>query len=366
MKKIIPLLFCLFIVSCASVPKFQIENFKPGFQWEQTIINLGDRFLYIDDSAGHHYTFEFEADKVSPLNGHQMFAMDNTHVQVNSIPFTIGDYSVKGSKEAEDYALFKHIRWERDYQEKSYKHKLNEDVIDYESQKGKLFKIWWLQVPEDHRDEFRNEEKGPDEEIVVTSHMLFMEYIIHGKFVGSLGFAVYEHENLNDKIEELKKIADTFKFYGFPIDIERTVNRLVNKSYVFEDAKNKFSLELPEPLKLTQPIYGDNVQIFSLPEKENIINCIGFSWYYDNEFETLEEFVAEIKNRLSSEMENPTIINSTADEKRIYYTKSEGYFNCQVAMLKYNNMYFLFEYIATETTYDFNLARFNELIDNLK
>lgn len=357
------------MVSCASVPKYQIEKFKPGFHHDQSIVNVGDRFLYIDNTQDHWYTFEFEAEKVTPTESNQFFFMDSTFTQVNSVPFCIGDnYSVMGSRAAEDYALFKHIRWERNFQAELAKQELDSSSLDYDNKRGKLFKIWWFIVPESEDELYPDEPENPEAISHEVSFMLFLEFIVHGDINASIGITVLENEDLNQKITVLKKIADSFKFYGYFIDKQIAVDRIINDSYIFEDKQKKFSMEIPKSIKITIPEIDpeDNMQMFTLPEKENIINAITFNWFYADEFESFENFSKVMDGRTNISMENPLTLSSTAQERRLFYNKSAGYFYCQQVLLKRNNMYFSFYYTATETTYDFNLASLNELIDNLK
>jgi len=356
------------MVSCASVPKYQIERFSPEFQRDQSIINLGDRFLYIDNTVDHWYTFEFEAEKVTPIKSNQSFFMDSTFVQVNSVPFCIGDgYTVMGSRAAEDYALFKHMRWEQNYQEKLSKEEFKSGNLDYDNKRGKLFKIWWFKVQESEDETIPGELENPEVTTNEVSFMLFLEFIVHGDINVGLGITVFEDEDLYQRIESVKQIADSFKFYGYFIDKQIAVDRIINGTYIFEDKKKKFSMEIPESIKITIPEIDPeaNMQMFTLPEKENIINAISFNWFYKNEFESFKQFTEVMDRRTSKDMENPVILKSNSDERRIFHYKSEGYFHCQQVLLKRNDLYFAFTFGATETTYDFNLARFNELIDNL-
>ena len=291
LKNLLSIFLLIILSSCATV-KYQVEEFNDDFQRDQTIFSIDSLYLYIDNSPEHWYTFEIFADDVAQIENSQDFIMDNKFVQVRSMPFNIGDkYMVMGSLEAEKYALFKHMRWERDFQEKTLKCDLEEGNEYYTNKKGKQFLIWWWKTPKDSPVPLKQITFSNDSVIdsfidsvsisFEVDYHLNLCYIIQGEISSSLCVTVLEDENLDYKITKLKRIADTFNYYGYFIDLEKFIERMTNNnSYTFEDSLKTFSIQIPDYIKILRTdVYG-NYQIFSLPEKNNVINAVGLAWNY--------------------------------------------------------------------------------------
>ncbi len=373
MKDITIILLLIILVSCATV-KYQIENFEDDFQRNQTIFSIDSLYLYIDNSPDHWFTFEIIADEVHQIENSQDFFMDNKLIQVTSIPFNIGKkYMVKGSLEAEKYALFKHMKWEEDYHKKYLKKDFESDNEYYTNEKNKQFLIWWFKISENSLTVSNDPDmidfsiNDSAEKTFNVTYMLCLEFVIQGKINASITVPVYEIERLKDEIEKIKKIADTLTFHGWYIDLDHLFNRIQsNEPYLLEDDLHTFSVKVPNFINIGATYFNDNMLLFGFPEKDNVINGVALTWDYKTDVGSFSEFINLRDQRLNDQRDNPIVIKEDTNEKRIYYTKDSAYFHCQEVFLKKEKVFIQLIFTATEETYNFNLEKFNELVENVK
>ena len=330
--------------------------------------------LFIDNSRNIWYTIEIKTDTLFPIEKN-VFFVDNKTMQIISLGFdNQNPRGTMGSEIAEKYALQGHKKWELDYQRKTIGKKLKNKEEFFYNKAGKPFLIWWYENPKKWKGKERTIEvyltndsidiENDDAIELNCTHQLYMNFVIHGNILNSLSIPVLENENLQNEIEKLKNIANSLNVYGNYIDLKILSERINNPNYIFRDSLNLIEIEIPSWLNIC---VSPHKTLFSasFPEKDNITNAVAIIWELKSNFESFTDF----KNKLIAkdpDINSLKMINKEKNKEQYFYTKNNGWFHCQNIFIEGENVYCYINFVATTTTYTYNLKKFYELVDIVK
>ena len=342
------------------------------------LLKLKRSYLYVDNSKKSWFTLELKTDTMFHIENNMYFYGGRT-IQINSLPFGNGKVEgVMGSVFAEKNALVQHKKWELDYQKKTLGVRINASEKFYFDRNGKPFLIWWYNTPkttkipvtqielnlnksvENLNKSIENDTTG--KEINITQQM-FLDFTVWGNRCISLCIPVFETETLDEAKIQLTEIANSLNVYGGYIDLKVLSERRKNaENYIYKDTFNLIKLELPDWANVIKSPKKD-VFILSFPEKENIYNAAAIYATQKTDSLSFQQF---IQRGSTQSWENTKVIIENDSIKRVFYMKNNSEFYCQNVYLKGKNGYCFVTFTATPTTYDYNLNRFNELIDRIK
>ena len=200
-----------------------------------------------------------------------------------------------------------------------------------------------------------------------STYTLCLEFVIQGNISAVISTQVFENEKLEDEIEKIKQLANTMTFFGGPIYLDHLYKRIQSSEpYIIEDNLHTFSVKVPDYISIGATNDNNNILIFGFPEMNNVINAVALTWDYKTDYKTFKEFIEIRDQRLNDQRDDSIVLKETLKERRIFYTNSNAYFHCQEVLLEMEDVYIQLIFTATEETYNFNLNRFNELVENVK
>jgi len=341
------------------------------------ILKLNGSYLYIDNSKKAWFTLELKTDTMFHVENNMYFFGGKT-IQINSIPFNTGKAEgIMGSINAEKNALIQHKKWELNYQKKTLGVRIKANEEFYFDRNGKPFLIWWYKTPKSTKVPLKqielnlNQNPTKESETILgvteqefdVTQQLFLDFTVWGNRCISVSIPVLGTETLEKAKIQLREIANSVNVYGSYIDLGILSERRKKvEKYIYRDTLNLISLELPDWANVIQSPRKD-VLILTFPEKENIYNAASILATQKTDSLNFQQFI----NRGSTKSwENTKIIIENDSLKRVFYMKNNSEFYCQNVYLKGKSGYCFVNFTATPTTYEYNLNRFNELIDKLK
>lgn len=329
-------------------------------------------FVMVDDSKDNWFTLEFKADTLFQNEDNRILYDNKKLLQINVIPFSKILPNQKKSITIPK-ALQAYKKWELDYQQKVLKTKLKSGEEFY-YRDHKPFLIWWHKnPPESDNDISVNNGKEYDIETgtfvdvktLSVTHMLCLNFSIYGKKNVALTIPVFEDENLKEEVENLKEVANSLRVYGGNIDMDVLVDIKKSKEkYILRDSLNFLELEVPDWANVIKPIY-DNMFGATFPEYHEVVNAMIMRWEYKSDSLTFNDFI----NRSKSPHEmrpNYRLIEKNDSTYKYFYTSDNGWYYQQCVYLKGDSIYCLINFTATKNTYDYNIARFDEIIKKIK
>jgi hypothetical protein len=340
----------------------------------QGLMKLDSSYLFIDNSKQCWFTFRLQSDTVFPINN-TLYFYNGKSIQINSVSFDSGNANgVSGSQQAEEFALKERAKWELEFQQESFHQQLEYGDEFYQNAFGKPFLLWWIETPKNTVVPVKEIEvdlskpgspadEAAGSEIEVT-HQLFLNFIIHGNMSSSVSIPVLETETLESQKQQLIAIANSLKVYGSFIDLKMLADRELDNKHIFHDSLSFIEIDLPVWLNICSIPYAKTM-FGTFPEKDNIYNAVGIVWEYKNGSKTFDDFVADRRKR-GKKKENVVVLQDDAKIKREYYTSNNSFFRCQGVYLEGDNAFCMVNFTATETTYEFNIERFNELISRIR
>lgn len=334
------------------------------FYW----FEMDSSYIIADNSKKCWYTLEIPTDTLFYLDK-MMFIARNKDFQVNN-SFVDGGKGFKGAIgdiEKEIFILKNKKNWELKYQKKQLKKRLTANEELYYTDNGKPVLIWWFEMPQkrnkrDSRIEIELQPNDVDgcEEHDVT-HAIFIDFIIHGYTSVTLSYSVLDNENIEDELHIAKEIANSLNVYGSYIQLDMLERKIYNlKDYNFTDNLKLIEIMIPERINYLN-LSHENSMMVSFPEKDNIYNAASILWQYKNDSTTFDDFIAERKN-IGSQHDDVKLICDSTNIKRELFTGNDSYFHCQNVYLQGESIYCFVNFTATNTTYDYNIELFNELI----
>ena len=330
-----------------------------------------DKYMFIDNSYGSWHTLEIKADTLYRVQDN-IYVMGIEPVQIGTIKIQdIYKNNIIGSPKEEKAALLAYKKWEFNYQKETIGKNLKSGEEFFTNKNGKQFLIWWLEVPKTMEGNRTVEIEPIDKSknnsnLTRATHQLFLNFTTLGKAYGTFTISVFKEEKLSDKIQQLKQIANSLNMYGSYIDLDFLIQKVGSKNNVaFKDSLNLIEIKVPEWLNVYQSGYN-SVFTASFPEKDNIINAVSVFWVEKGKWlsPNFQGFIDIFSQ--SQGFENIKQIKKEKDYYRFSYTANDNYFYGQCVFIESENVYCWVNFVATETTYNFNLGRFNELLQNIK
>ena len=330
-------------------------------------------YLFIDNSNRNWYTLEIKTDTLFPVENNIYFA-DNKTIQIISLGFNNKNpRGTMGNEKAEKAALQSHKKWELDFQRKSYGKKLKNNEEFFHNKSGKPFLIWWFENPKkwkgnEHSVEIylKNDINIEDEDAIElnATHQLYLNFSIHGNNLVSISIPVLENEKLQDEIEKLKNIANSLNIYGSHIDLKILSERIDNPNYIFKDSLNLIEIEVPAWLNILASPYTTLFSA-SFPEKDNITNAVAIIWVLKSNSDSFDDFKSKLIAK-DTDKNSLKVLTKEKNKEQYFFTKNNGWFHGQNIFIEGENVYLYINFIATETTYTYNLERLYELVDKIK
>ncbi|NDV47169.1 hypothetical protein D0T49_08940 [Paludibacter sp. 221] len=362
------ILLLLFIISVSKLYTQQKDEIV------RYLLKLDSTYLFIDNSNRNWYTIEIKADTFFVVENNLYYANNKT-MQLNSMPFNSGiPTGAMGSAKIEEMALTKHKKWELEYQKKLVGKKLKSEEKFFYNEKEKPFLIWWFENPKKNKikkdreiilydDADGSDLKDEDFVELNVTHQLFLDFVIHGNTCVSISVPVLENENLKQEINQLENIANTLNVYGSYINLDVLKKRLDNTNFVIEDNKDLIEIKIPRWLNILQSPY-ENFISASFPEKDNVVNGVAVFWKYKSASENFDDFKKEFFPRNIDDNSLEVLVDEK-DKERYFFTRSNSWFYCQNVFLEGTDVFCYINFTATNSTYNFNLERFCELINNI-
>jgi hypothetical protein len=175
---------------------------------------------------------------------------------------------------------------------------------------------------------------------------------------------VLENEKLQDEIEKLKEIANSLNVYGGQIDLKILSERINNQNYIFKDSLNLIEIEVPSWLNVLVSPYSTLFSA-SFPEKDNITNAVAIIWELKSNSDSFGDFKSKLIAK-GTDKNSLKMLIKEQNREQYFYTKNNGWFHGQNIFIEGENVNYYINFVATETTYSYNLERFYELINKIK
>jgi hypothetical protein len=328
-------------------------------------------YVIIDDSKDNWFTIEIKADTLSHYEDDKFVYNNKKLLQINVIPISEILPNQKSSITIPN-ALQAYKKWELDYQQKVLKTKLKSGEEFY-YRDNKPFLIWWYKNPPEAKN--TSELNGiaydnvtgtfVDVKTLNVTHMLCLSFTIYGARNVAFTIPVFEDENLQEEVEKLKEVANSLRVYGGNIDMGVLVDIKKSKEkYILRDSLNFIALEVPDWLNIIKPRF-DNMFGATFPEKHEVVNAMIISWEYKSDSVTFNDFINRGKLPYNHRP-NYRMIEKSDSTLKYFYTSDNSWFYQQNVYLKGENIYCLINFTATENTYDYNIGRFEEIINKIK
>jgi len=363
------------IIVLSLITLFDLSLYAQNDDVMQFSKKLNDNtYLFIDNSSRIWYTIEIKTDTLFSI-GKNVFFADNKTMQIISLGFdNQNQRGTMGSEKSEKYALQGHKKWELDYQRKTIGKRLKNKEEFFYNETGKPFLVWWYENPKKWKGKERvieinltNDSIDFENEDAIElncTHQLYMNFVIHGNNLVSISIPVLENEKLQNEIEKMKNIAKSLNVFGNYIDLKILSERINNSNYTFRDSLNLIEIEIPSWLNIC---VSPHKTLFSasFPEKDNIINGVAIIWELKSNFESFADFKSKLIAK-DTDANSLKMINKEKNKEQYFYTKNNGWFHGQNVFIEGENVYYYINFVATTTTYTYNLTRFYELVDKIK
>jgi len=334
-------------------------------------------YLFIDNSESTWYTIEIKTDTFFSIENGMYFA-NNKPIQFLSLGFNSSlPRGTRGNPRAEKNVLQDYKRIELAHHRQVIGRRLRSGEELFYSQSGKPFLIWWYENPRQRTRRERQRERSiefytdtsqmdfEDREYIElnATHQLFLTFNIHGNSLIAISIPVLENERLQDEIQKLKNMANSLNVYGGPIDLPTFFKRLENPNYVFRDDSNLIEIELPSWLNVVVSPHW-NIFSASFPERHNLTNAVGIRWYLKSNFENLDDFFNSFEPHNPDE-NSLKLLKREKNEIRSFHTTQNGWRRTLRIFIEGEKAFYFIVFTGTETTYDFNLPKFYELMERI-
>jgi hypothetical protein len=371
MNKISFLSFFLFF----AMNLFGQENSPIGF------MKTADGLLYFDNTSGVHYTFEIPGESVTKADMPGAVIIDEEFVQIMKHRYDPTALGNPQNLEDEKKILAFYKNYELDYlQDEMFKEKVASGEETFVNSKGKRFMLWYYKIPESALEGI--EEKDL---VNVTQYQLFLNNVSNN-YVTSISVNSYAGDTLANKIQDLKKLADSYCIYGGKINLEALSYKIEATAdgdgveYGFADKGFKF--RVPNWLNILDIGAGDSF-MGSLPDIDNIQNVISVEWYNKKtlkrtqKIKTFNDFnkknitqkkigdkVGNATVILNQKLESPANCNGACFKLQMQVRNS--IYHTQVLTFESKKSYILMRFVATPETYALNVKKFEAFIKGLE
>lgn len=335
-------------------------------------LHFDSTYVYVDNNKDNWFTFEFNADTLELTEDNMVIYNNMKLLQINVIPFSKIIPKQKRSIPMTK-ALQAYKKWELDYHQKLVGTKLKNGEEFYFDD-GKPFLIWWQKYPPDKTKNKESVNKTAEYDIETGSlvetetlhvtHMLCLNFSIYGKQNVAVTIPVFENENLKDEIKKLKRIANSLRVYGGPVDLEvLTEIKTTNKNYILKDDLGLLKLNVPEWMNILKP-FREQTFFATFPEKDNVVNAMAMRWEYESDSLSFYDLINQSSTK-HKETTNYRLIEENETVFKYFYTSEGGWFLHQNVYIKSNGILYYLNFTATKNTYDYNVGRFEEILSRL-
>lgn len=328
-------------------------------------------YTLVDNNKGNWYTLNFKADTLTKDINDNIIYNNRKVLQINVIPFA--EILTKQKKSIPlTKALKAYKKWELNYQKEVIGTKLKSgEEIYYRDHKP--FLIWWHKnpPPDDEDDEgvieeIYNSETGTFEKpkTLYVTHMLCLNFSIYGSKNVAFTIPVFEDEDLENEIEYLKDVANSLRVYGGNVDIDVLMEKENSENnYIFRDSLNLVELEVPNWLNVISPA-RNNMFGATFPEYHEVVNAMVLRWDYKDDSLTFEDYIKQGKIPNTSKP-GYRLIEKNDSTYKYFNTSENGWFHQQCVYLNGDQTYAFIVFTATKDTYEYNIERFEEILDRL-
>lgn len=344
-------------------------------------MKTADGLLYFDNTSGAHYTLEISGESVSKMDMPGAFMIDEEFLQIIKHKYNPSKLGNPQNLDNEKKILEFYKNYELDYiQDEVFKEKVESGEEFFVNSKGKRFMLWYYKMPQSALDEIDKEELTN-----ATQYQLFLSNVSNN-YVTGLAINSYTEDKLADKIQYLKKLAESYCIYGGKINLEALSYKLEANSdgdgveYGF--TKKGFKFRVPDWLNMLD--IGDRDAFMgTLPDIDNVQNAISVEWFDKKtlkrklKIKTFDDFNKKriIQKKIGDEIGNGTVILNKALETpsncngvcfKLQILRGNSIYYTQILSFESKNTYILMRFIATPDTYEVNLHKFEAFIKGLE
>jgi hypothetical protein len=249
------------------------------------IMKSPDGIMYTDNTPGAYFCIDFKGDTITNTGIENGFKIDDHIFQVIRSRFSLSEYNFNKDDSARESELLKgKMRSELDYISKEVLKK--EVVSDYEvfkNKDGKNYFLWHYKAPAMPR-------KNADD--ILVTHHFFLTFVANQHVIG-VAMPLFENENLAERKNVLKQLADRIDVMGAKIDVDGLYYKLdaqgEGKNLEYVDSLNGYSLTIKEWFNITQSP-AEEAYIGTLPDVDNIQNAILVRRFKKEDFSSFSEF----------------------------------------------------------------------------
>ncbi|EDP72255.1 hypothetical protein FBALC1_14177 [Flavobacteriales bacterium ALC-1] len=363
MNKYIVIVFLFFVT--LGVAQNDISYFK-----------LDSSIVYVDNSKNTYFTVTFPADSIKSAGMENAYLIGGDIFQFLKRDYDKTIYNNKSKIEKELQVLKAAMKYEVDYLEGEV---FNQDIDVLEevflNNSGKRFHLWSYKIPE---SAFKDVEVNNEIQQKVSNYY-FLNCIVND-FVSSIMTVSYGGEDVEQKIEFIKEISDSYNVFGGPIDIDGTYAKMdaeeENTNIEFVNDNAGFEVEIPSWANLLKSDLSVSL-VLTMPDVDNVKNAVNLSWFEKDNYKSFNHFNKELildKKTgdklgggiflLKKELDITDNLNGIAYKIQAKYGNS--LYDCQYVTFETKTHFVLIKFVATNQTYDLNVKKFNDFISSIK
>jgi hypothetical protein len=353
---------------------FFIIGFKAFGQNNNTSINLlfnKGLITYVNNTDNAYYTMSLQGDTMIPkyeIKG--AYFIDSSFIQIHNytIPKEMLSYKYDSLNESK---LFLHFMdYELEYmQDTIYKEKLEVTKIFFTNNYSKRFLIWYYKIPLKFVKSDYVNNYNPKEFEKSYKYQLYFAFTANN-FVSMTNIPILDENDLIKKINLYKtNVANSIRIYFGPISINILNNQIIHylsgKDFIYKDSLRNFQITIPFWYNIISSSDYDLIGAF--PDIDNISNCLLFSTYQKSNFDSFISFENKyLKNKGVLSCEARKSENIKINRYKAFFKTSDGIFKCQYAFFYTGNYFGIAIFSSTNNTYDANVVRFDEFINNIR
>jgi hypothetical protein len=337
--------------------------------------------LHFDNTSGVHCTFEIPGKEVTKMEMPEAFMIDEEFVQIVKHKYDRSTLGNPQNLDSEKKILTFYKNYELDYlQDEMFKEKVESGEEIFLNKNGKRFMLWYYKIPESALEGIKEEDL-----VNVTQYQLFMNNVSNN-YVTGISINSYASDTLANKIQYLKKLADSYCIYGGVINLEALSYKIKaiadgeKVEYGFADKGFKFSV--PNWLNILD-INAEDSFMGTLPDIDNVQNAISVQWYDKKtlkrklKIKTLNDFNKEniTQKKIGDKIGNGTVLLKKKLEApsncngvcfMLEMMGGNSIYHTQILTFESKKSYILMRFIATPNSYDLNLSKFETFIKGLE
>jgi len=368
-KLVLPVLFCFAFIAFATAQK----NDKNPI----AVFKSENGYVYSDNSPGLHYTLEFIGDSIQPVNADiNAFNVGNKLYQILNHNYTSEQYTNKSDPSKEDELLLHFKKYEADYQsEEIHKQKLKISEEFFNNSDEKKFHLWYFPQPDYIEGGYLSKEAHAS-----TTWHVNLSFIANQKVVVIYSPILGNRMPIEDKISDLKTVAESVNIFGGPIDEDAFSYKLNaakdDELIEYADPRTKYYVDIPEWLNMTKSSNA-GLLLGTLPDINNVKNAISIQWFEKSEFKSIDDFnTAQVLQYKMGDVINGThtfmLRNEYKDKAenqgisyKVQLMAGNSLYNTHVVTYETSSGYLLCRFVATQETYKRNLPKFFEFVNSI-